>query len=131
MYRLAINTQDALLKLSLSGSPEPRELKKIFNKIEDARSQFSDGYKLWLVLPENLRTVQLDEPGKLDLMVYAGKANGLQEVVIEASPECPDTQKVVDLLHSIYKDLNVPINLATDKAEALKSLGLLWRKDKK
>lgn len=128
MYRLVINTQDALLKLSLSGSPDPRELEKIFSKIENARGQFEQGYRLWIILPENLRTVQLDEPGKLDLMVYTGKASGLQKVVIEAPPKCPATKKVVALLHSIYKGLNVPINLVNDKAEALKSLGLLWRK---
>jgi hypothetical protein len=128
MYRLVINTQDALLKLSLSGSPSPSELQKIFSKIENARDQFEAGYRLWIKLPENLRTVQLDEPGKLDLMIYTGKASGLQKVIIEAPPKCLATKKVVALLHSIYKGLNVPINLVHDKAEALKSLGLLWRK---
>jgi hypothetical protein len=127
MYRLIINIQDSLLKLSLSGSPEPSELQRIFSKIENARGQFKQGYRLWIRLPENLRTVQLDEPGKLDLMVYTGKAGGLQKVVIEAPPKCPATKKVVALLHSIYKGLNVPINVVHDKSDALKSLDLLWR----
>jgi hypothetical protein len=128
MFSLLINTDDKLLKLCLTGSPSPQEVQRIFNKIETARSQFHAGYQLWIKLPADLRTAQLEEEGKLDLMAYTGRSKGLKKVVIQAPLHCRATARVVTLLRTIYQGINVPIDLVTDKAGALKSLGLLWRK---
>ena len=127
MHKLVVNTRDGLLKLSLRGSPNSVELNCIFSEIEQARGQFSQGYKLWITLPDHLRDVRLGEAEKLDLVAYGGKLNGLKKVIVEASAKCNATQKVVFLLRQIYQGLNLPIYVVSCKAEALKRLGLLWR----
>ncbi len=75
-----------------------------------------------------MRTASLDEEGKLDLMAYTGRSKGLRKVVVQAPLHCKSTARVISLLHSIYKGVNVPIELVQDKVSVLKSLGLLWRR---
>lgn len=128
MFRLIIDSDNALLKLVLHGNPDAQQLQHIFQRIEDARSKFAEGYNLWIRLPQDVRGVQMDELGKIDLMAYTGRTKGLKRVVIEAPPEDPAAAKVATLLSGIYKALAVPVSTVSDKAAVLKTLGLLWKK---
>lgn len=128
MFRLIIDADNGLLKLILNGSPDAQQLQHIFHRIEDARSKFAKGYAIWIRLPAGVRSAQMEEQRKIDLLVFSGRSRGLKKVVIEVPPDDPTAAKVAAWLSSIYKTLAVPVTTVNDKAAVLRALGLLWKK---
>jgi len=123
MYALKMNEKESILELTIDQNLNEDELRIMLKDLKHTRRKFSDGYRLLIILPEELRQGNIDETEKIDLSVYMAKLTGLRQVVLQT----PEKNSVnVERLKEIYNGLSIRVNITHNSIESQKKLDLLW-----
>lgn len=123
MYAMKMDEEQSLLELTIDNNLNEDELRVMLADLKQTRRKFSDGYRLLIILPEDLRQGNIDETEKIDLSVYMAKLTGLKQVVLQTPEEdSPNVRR----LKEIYNGLSIRVSVTHNSIESQKKLGLLW-----
>lgn len=123
MYALQIHEKESLLQLTIDKNLDEDELRILLKELKHTRRKFSDGYRLLIILPEQLRNGNVDENEKIDLSIYMAKLKGLRQVVLQTSEK---NSSNVERLKDIYNDLSIRVSVTHNFIDSQKKLGLFW-----
>lgn len=123
MYALQMVEKESLLKLTIDENINEDEVRIMLRELKHVRRKITTGYRLLIILPEELRQSNIDEREKIDLSAYMAKLTGLKQVVLQ-TPEKNSAN--VKRLKQIYSELSILVNVTHNSIESQKKLGLLW-----
>ena len=121
MYALRIDEEESLLELTVRENLDEDQLRNMLKDLKQTRRKLVKGYKLLIILPDELRQGNIDEKEKIDLSVYMAKLKGLKQVVLQ-TPE--KNSPNINRLKEVYNDLSVRVSITHSLIESQKILGL-------
>lgn len=122
MYAMNLDEEQSVLELSIECNLTEDELRHMLRELRHFRQRIKKDYKLLVVLPDDLRSSNIDENEKIDLSVYLAKLKGLRQVVLQTEDK---NSSSLMKLKQIYSELNIKVNVTKNTYESHKKLGLI------
>lgn len=122
MYAMNLDEEQSVLELSIERNLTEDELRHMLRELRQLRQRIKKDYKLLVVLPDDLRSSNIDENEKIDLSVYLAKLKGLRQVVLQTEDK---NSSSLMKLKQIYSELNIKVNVTKNTYESHKKLGLI------
>ena len=124
MYTIDVDASVPLLKITVNSTLSSDGLEQLIADSTHAREPFTQGYKLWIVLPILVRQATPEEVFQLDLTVFFSKSGGLKQVAIQAPADESTTARLVETLLNLYREMNIPVDVTRDDAQSRTALSL-------
>jgi hypothetical protein len=124
MYQVDVDARVPMLKITIGSTLTSDGLEQLIAESTNAREPFTQGYKLWIVLPILTRQPTPEEAFQLDLTVFFSKSAGLRQVAIQAPADEPTTARLVDTLVNLYREMNISVDVTRDEAQSRTALSL-------